>query len=439
LAGVATAVQRFPPPQFETDHRMPGTATPPPDTFWWEALDIGLLALALGIGAYLVLRRRSRTGVIALAVGALVYFGFYRGGCICPIGAIQNVALALGDPGYALPIVAGVFFLLPLLVTIAFGRIFCAGVCPLGAIQDVVVMRPVQVPRWLDHGLGLLAYLYLGAAVLFAATGSAFLICEYDPFVGLFRLSGTAIMLGLGGLFLLVGMFVARPYCRWFCPYGVVLSWIAPGAARQPKIDPVGCIQCQLCRDACPVNAIDPPTEPPSGATTRRHDRRRMALLVVALPLLLLGGVLLGQWLAEPFARLHERTALLERIEAEELGLVEGRTDASASFRDRGESREALEAEVRDVRAAFAWGTPLLGAFMALAVGGKLIRHARRPRRAEFTIDQSRCVACARCFALCPHHPGNEAMLAQLTAEGEPLAGSADAAEAARSGKEAAA
>ncbi len=72
------------------------------------------------------------------------------------------------------------------------GRSFCASVCPLGAVQELVAVRPVQVPTWIDHALGLLAYVYLGAAVLFAATGTAWIICRYDPFVGLFRLSSSA-------------------------------------------------------------------------------------------------------------------------------------------------------------------------------------------------------------------------------------------------------
>ena len=40
---------------------------------------------------------------MAVSVVCLAYFGFYREGCICPIGAIQNVAVALVDPHYAVP------------------------------------------------------------------------------------------------------------------------------------------------------------------------------------------------------------------------------------------------------------------------------------------------------------------------------------------------
>ena len=37
-------------------------------------------------------------------------------------------------------------FALPLVFTLFFGRSFCASVCPLGAVQELVAVRPVQVP-----------------------------------------------------------------------------------------------------------------------------------------------------------------------------------------------------------------------------------------------------------------------------------------------------
>ena len=37
----------------------------------------------------------------------------------------------------------------------------CAAVCPLGAVQELVAVRPIRTPRWLDHVLGLLPYIYL--------------------------------------------------------------------------------------------------------------------------------------------------------------------------------------------------------------------------------------------------------------------------------------
>jgi polyferredoxin len=209
---------------------------------------------------WLVLKRRSRKLVLALTISCVAYFGFYREGCVCPIGSIQNVAVALTDPGYSIPIVVTAVFFLPLLVALFFGRAFCGGVCPLGAIQELVVLKPVQVPRRLDNALGLLKYVYLAAAILLAvrpAIARDFLICRYDPFIGFFRREGFAHMFAIGGGFLLLGMFVGRPYCRYLCPYGGLLSWCSRLARRGVSITPGKELDCGLCADACPYGAIE--------------------------------------------------------------------------------------------------------------------------------------------------------------------------------------
>jgi polyferredoxin len=238
----------------------PDVQNPQPRDYWREVLDVVLLAMALAAAVWIVLKRRSRRWALALAVACLAYFGFYREGCVCPIGSIQNVAVALVDPEYSIPLVVIAVFFLPLVVALFFGRAFCSGVCPLGAIQEVVLLKPVQVPRKLDRVLGLLPWVYLGAAVLLAvqpAIARDFIICRYDPFVGFFRRTGFAHILFLGAGFLLVGLFVGRPYCRYLCPYGALLSVCSRFSRRGVTITPDKELDCGLCAEACPYGAIE--------------------------------------------------------------------------------------------------------------------------------------------------------------------------------------
>ena len=232
----------------------------PPRATWLNITDAGLLLAGLGISAWLGLARRSRTGIVVLAIACAVYFGFYRKGCVCPIGAIQNVAVALTDPNYAVSYVVVLFFFAPLVLALLFGRIFCGGVCPFGAIQELVVLRPVQVPRRLDKALGLLKYVYLGLAIWFAVLPAAerdFIICRFDPFVGFFRRTGPAYMLIIGGALLVLGMFIGRPYCRYLCPYGGLLAQLARFSWKGVTITPDKELDCGLCAESCPYGAIE--------------------------------------------------------------------------------------------------------------------------------------------------------------------------------------
>ena len=260
LSGAALGAERFPPPEFETRHELPtfDRVEPPARADWLTLVDVLVFIAALAVATWLAHWRRSRRGMVILSAFCLAYFGFFRGGCVCPIGAIQNVSLALADAEFHLHVSTLLYFALPLLAALLFGRVFCGGVCPLGAIQDLVLVRPVRVPSWLGRALGVLPYFYLGFAVLMASAGSAFVVCVLDPFVGFFRLSGPLWMILLGVGFLALGAFVGRPYCRFVCPYGALLDICSRVAAKRVTTTPDECIVCGLCREACPFDAIEP-------------------------------------------------------------------------------------------------------------------------------------------------------------------------------------
>ena len=396
------AAQRFPPPQFtETGHQLPGFLAPTARALSLEYIDVAVLAVALALAAWLALRQRSRRGLVWLGIFSVLYFGFWKKGCVCAIGSIQNIALGLADSSFGVPVVVIAFALLPLIAALLFGRVFCSSVCPHGALQDLVLLKPVRVPAWLEHGLRLIAYVYLGLAMIFAATGGGFIICQYDPFVTVFRFSGNTLMVTTGVALLAIGVFIGRPYCRWFCPYGVLLGLASSVSKWRVRITPDTCTQCRLCEQSCPFNAINKSTVAAPNRSVQT-DKRRLAALIVLLPVLVGLGLWLGGLAGTNFARRHRITNLAERVNLEETGAVTGTTDASAAFRATGAPVEELFADAQKVRSRYVLAGRLCGVWVGLVVGLKLISLAVKRNRKDYEADQTRCVACARCFRACP-------------------------------------
>ncbi len=397
---LAQAEERFPKPDFQSDYLRPLFQTPPARSQFLEFLDVFVLIGALSLASYFALKLRSRRKMFLLMVFSLIYFGFFRKGCICPVGSVQNMSLALFNSGYVIPLTVIAFFALPLIFTLFFGRTFCAAVCPLGAIQDTVVLKPVNVTPWLAQVLGIIPYVYLGLAILFASTGAGFVICQYDPFVGFFRLGASFNMIVLGASMLMLGTVVARPYCRFLCPYGVLLNWMSRLSKWHARIAPAECINCRLCEESCPFGAIDMP----NGETSVNRDKniKQLAVLFIILPIIVISSGWVVSRLYIPLSRQHFTVSLAEVIQLENSGERTVPSEESDVFRASGKPTEELFAEAQIIRSKFKTGGWILGLFLGFVVSVKLIGLTVFRRQTEYTTNTGNCLSCARCFSYCP-------------------------------------
>jgi len=402
LTASAQVRERFPKPDFESGYTRPELSAPLPRAVVWEYVDIFVLVAALSLAVVFAHKARSRRMIFLLMVFSLAYFGFYRKGCVCAIGAVQNVSEALFTPAAVVPVSVIVFFILPLVAALFTGRTFCAAVCPLGAIQDAVILKPVRVPPWLANALSVFPAVYLGLAVLLAVTGAGYVICQYDPFIGFFRFGADFNMVLFGSSMLLLGTVVARPYCRFLCPYGVLLSWMSRLSRRHVRITPDECNNCRLCEESCPFGAIRKPVDP-APAAAKETDVKRLALLLALLPAVAAAGGWIGSRLEVPLSRLHPKVSLAETVLLDDAGRQPVVTDALKAFKASGKPTEELLAEAGVLRREFRAGGWILGGFVGLIIWTKLIGLFIRKRRSEYEMDRGACLSCGRCFAYCPY------------------------------------
>ena len=393
--------QRFPKPEFDSGYTQPTPETPEPRALSMEYFDVLVLLIVLSLATYFVLKRRSRQGILWLSVFTLLYFGFYRNGCICSIGAIQNMTLSFFDPNYAISLTALLFFVFPLAFTLFFGRTFCAGACPLGAIQDLVIIKPISLPKWLNKTLGLIPYIYLALAVLFAATGTDFIICRYDPFIGIFRMDAQFHMVVFGAAFLLMGMFVARPYCRFFCPYGVLLSWMSRFSKWHLTITPSKCIQCKLCTHSCPFDAIDFPTNEKDVLKSGLGPKRFITYAVI-IPLWVAAGAFVGAKSHTFLSKANPDVYLAELLIAKpELKNDPDNIDIQ-TFLSSGKPMQTLVEEAEAIRAKFYTGSMIAGGFLGLVIGMTLLNTVVFRKRQDYEPHKGNCYSCGRCMDFCP-------------------------------------
>lgn len=100
--------------------------------------------------------------------------------------------------------------------------------------------------------------------------------------------------------------------------------------------------------------------------------------------------------------RTHSTVRLADRVYLEESGEVADTTDASLAFRGSGKGIDELYTDASNIQSKIGLGSLILGAFIGLLIGLKLIKHSIRWHRNDYEADRASCLACGRCFEYCP-------------------------------------
>jgi len=208
--------------------------------------------VAFGILAYLFRRGMFSRKIGYLFLGLSTAMGFL---VFAPMLPNQFQLLVLGELGRLrapLP-VAALGFALFIVLTFVFGRIFCGYLCPIGAVQELAYRLPTKKLRISRKAVPMAFHLAFFAAFIVLGVVFSVEVLAYFGFRQFFHLNVTSVFFYVFLGLLALSVFVYRPFCRLFCPYGVLLSLVSiKGLFKLRRND--DCIDCKLCGDNCPTN-----------------------------------------------------------------------------------------------------------------------------------------------------------------------------------------
>ncbi|WP_346861412.1 4Fe-4S binding protein [uncultured Draconibacterium sp.] len=229
-------------------------------SFWSDRnFIISIIVLSLTLLAGILVRfKTTRKLKTFMLLGTLVYLGFISGACPCMISSFQNVVLYI--IGAEVKPIKMLWFLGLIPLTYFFGKVWCGWVCHLGALQEFI-FRPglLNVLQTRKSQL-VLKWIRIATLVILLVqiiTTRTNIFIHYDPFKVAFNLfSANVLGYVLVTIMLISSVLIYRPFCRAFCPVGLILGWVSriPGASKLNKNE--SCIDCKSCSNTCRHNAM---------------------------------------------------------------------------------------------------------------------------------------------------------------------------------------
>ena len=196
---------------------------------------------------------------------------------------------------------AALGFLVIIIFTLLFGRIYCSTLCPLGTLQDlfsflarklsprIIIYKFKKPVDWLRYGLTVVVILSL-------LTGSILLVNLLDPYSAFGKISHnlfsplvvlinniaskaltyadiyglpavkwvavnkTALLVGIlwSVAMLILAIKRGRLYCNTICPVGNVLGIFARFSIFRIRLDKTACNSCGKCSAVCKAECINP-------------------------------------------------------------------------------------------------------------------------------------------------------------------------------------
>ena len=209
-----------------------GTSAPPIEGGSVGALEtsappiVALIAVLLGAVVPLFYNNR-RLHLVQLAVNVVV-LGLWTGTFVS-----YTLFLRIFAGGVSLSAIGALAApLLMLIVALIYplaGRSghYCANVCPFGSAQELagkLSRRKLRITPRVLKLLSVLRNLLWGVLMALLLTGTCTAWIDYELFTAFLYSSASVWVIVLAALFLVLSVWVPRPYCRFVCPTGALIK-----------------------------------------------------------------------------------------------------------------------------------------------------------------------------------------------------------------------
>jgi NAD-dependent dihydropyrimidine dehydrogenase PreA subunit len=219
------------------------------------------------LGAILVLMRKGLVTAQRrkrLLLAAVVVFGVVLGSDPSPMGTVKDAIVLLGSKGVVFPprlIAFGVF----LLMVVIANKFICSWGCQLGTLQDLIfrlnrdkedrrgLLGQFRVPFVISNAVRIAFFAAITAVAFLWATD---IVEGIDPFK-IFKpqVLGLAGAIYIGAI-LILSLFMYRPWCHFFCPFGLAGWLVEKISLFKIHVDYDACIACGTCEKACPSTVM---------------------------------------------------------------------------------------------------------------------------------------------------------------------------------------
>jgi len=192
-----------------------------------------------------------------LYLTAFVIFGILLGSDPGAMGTIKDAIVLYGQEKVIFPprmVAFGMFIIMILVIN----KQFCGWGCQAGTLQDFLFRltpdkRHKKIPFTISNSIRVIFFLLI---VVFAFGFGIDIVEPMDIFKTFAPQALSILGIAFVVILLTLSLFIYRPWCLFFCPFGLI-GWILERFSFvKVRIDRNKCINCRKCVAACPNDAM---------------------------------------------------------------------------------------------------------------------------------------------------------------------------------------